>query len=492
MILYPIVFIIFLFLLIRYWKVFQLEGLSAWNLPVAFLIKFGVGLLLILIHIETYGVDELSHDGETFMKEGKLLHDVFFRSPADYFKLLTGFGETQELINTHLHMTEYWDAGDLTIINDSKNVIRAHSIIHFFSGNSLFIHLGLMCFISTIAFRNIFISFESYIDQNRTVLFWLLLLIPSTIFWTSSILKEPFMFLGLSFVVRAAFFEVSMLKRIIYSIIACFLLLLYKPYILVCVLLASIAVILYNRVFKQQFALTMITLVGLTLTGAYFLDKPRERVVHYLSRKQFDFVNVGKGGLHVISDTCYYYFQPHQYKYLFIKGNKVILLKETDAYILKFGSIEKPIPVHLKPDNKVWTSVYNAPGCASYIETTMIMDSPEQLIRNIPEALVNALIRPFPRDPGSKLKFLAVIETWLILGFLIISIFYRRTLKVEQRTMIFALGIFSLLLLLLIGWTTPVLGAIARYRFPAQLALILIGLIILKPLKIKEWKSSSL
>jgi hypothetical protein len=244
-------------------------------------------------------------------------------------------------------------------------------------------------------------------------------------------------------------------------------------------------------IFKQRFVLTALSLVIISLTAAYFLDKPRERIVHYLSRKQFDFVNVGKGGIHVLSDTCFYYFQPHQYKNLYIKGNKVLLLKGTDAYIIKFGSIEKPIPVHLEPEGKVWTSVYNAPGCASFIETTMIMDSPEQLLKNIPEALVNSLIRPFPADPGSKLKFLAVIETWFILAFLLMAIFYRRPIPLEHRTMIFSLGVFALLLLLLIGWTTPVLGAIARYRFPAQLALILIGSIIIKPLNFKPWKSLS-
>lgn len=491
MIIYPIVFILFLFLLIRYWKVFQLEGLSKWNLPAAFLIKFVIGLLLILIHIETYGVDELSHDGETFLKEGKLLHDVFLRSPADFFKLLTGIGETQDLINKHLYMTEYWDAGDLTIINDSKNVIRVHSIIHFFSGNSLFIHLGLMCFLSIIAFRNIYISFQPYIEQHKSLIFWFLLLIPSTIFWTSSILKEPFMFLGLSFAVRAAFHNDSTIRKVIFSFLAIILLILFKPYILVCLVLAAVAGVIYTVVFKQRLALTAVSLLLLTFAAAYFLDKPRERVVHYLSRKQFDFVNVGKGGLHVLSDTCFYYFQPHQYKYLFIEGNKVVLLKETDAYIIKFGSIDKPIPVHLNPQGKVWTSVYNAPGCASFIETTMIMDSPQQLIKNIPEALINSLIRPFPTDPGSKLKFLAMIETWFILAFLIVSFFYRRSLSKKQRTMIFSLGVFALFLFLLIGWTTPVLGAIARYRFPAQLALILIGLIIVKPIKIKPWKSLS-
>jgi hypothetical protein len=62
-------------------------------------------------------------------------------------------------------------------------------------------------------------------------------------------------------------------------------------------------------------------------------------------------------------------------------------------------------------------------------------------------------------------------------------------LNQKEKGIIFILIIFALQLFLLIGWTTPVLGAITRYRFPAQLALILVGLIILKPLNFKTWKS---
>ena len=91
----------------------------------------------------------------------------------------------------------------------------------------------------------------------------------------------------------------------------------------------------------------------LLLLGVTF-QKPRDKIVNYLTRKQFDFVNVGKGGLHVLSDSCFYYFQPDQYKNLKMIGNEVILINETDAYIFKFGSTERPLPVHLKPTGKKW------------------------------------------------------------------------------------------------------------------------------------------
>ena len=214
-------------------------------------------------------------------------------------------------------------------------------------------------------------------------------------------------------------------------------------------------------------------------------------MVNYLTRKQFDFVNVGKGGLHVLGDSCFYYFQPFQYADLSLKGTEVILLNETDAYIYKFGSTERPIPVHLKPTGEKLKRVYFTEGCASFIETTPLKNSTIQLIKNIPEALANSVIRPFPNDPGSKLKFLSFLEVWLILLFFGLTIYFRKKLNFEEKNIVFTLLTFALILSLLIGWTTPVLGAITRYRFPAQFALIIAGLILLKPLKDIKWKNTS-
>jgi hypothetical protein len=72
---------------------------------------------------------------------------------------------------------------------------------------------------------------------------------------------------------------------------------------------------------------------------------------------------------------------------------------------------------------------------------------------------------------------------------MILAIIKRRNLSNQNKGLVFALGIFALSLFLLIGFTTPVLGAMVRYRFPAQLALILIGIIIIDTKKLKTWKT---
>jgi len=486
---YPVIFIILLIILLRFVKVFRIDGLSPWTIPFAFLVKFAVGILFNFIHEQTYGPGDLSHDGFTFMEEGKYLNDVFFQSPADFFKLLTGIGETDALIHKHLYMTEYWSYGDLSLVNDSKNVIRIHSLIHFISFGQSGIHLAIFCFISLLAAINLYLSFSDKIKLPQQVTFWVLLLIPSTIFWTSSVLKEPILFFGISLFVRGLIYDKQIWKKCINLVLSIFILIAFKPYILICILLALGGLMVYRNIFKLKLVPTTLLLLTLIFSFGYFFKKPIADATHFLSRKQFDFVNVGKGGLHVIADSSFYYFQPHQYENIEIKGNQVILLKPTDAYIAHFGSIQKPTPVHLEPTGETWDIHYFAPGCASFIETTPINDDPVQLIKNVPEALVNSILRPFPTDHGSNLKFLSVIEVWLIIFFIVFAIFNRRKLNDNEKSIIFTLILFALILSLLIGWTTPVLGAIARYRFPAQLATILVGLILLKHYNIRKWKN---
>lgn len=488
---YSLIFIFALFALLRMSTRFHLDGLSKWTIPVAFLLKVGVGLLLFYLHYSTYGIDELSHDGETFMKEGKYLNDVFYTSPLHYFQLLTGFGESTQLIQEHLYMTEYWSAGDLTLINDSKNIIRIHSIIHFFSANTYLVHLGILCFLSLIGVKLIYQSIQPYTSQSKILVFGTLLLVPSTIFWTSSMMKEPMLLLGMGIMIYSLVKVQNITGKVVYFLLACCILIAFKPYVLACILASLVALSIYKYVFKNRLLPSLLFLFSIPFLIGFAFKSPSQKLVDNLTRKQFDFVNVGKGGLHVIADSCIYYFQPNQYDKIEFKDDKVRLTKAIDAYIIHFGSTQKPKPIHLKPrKSEWWTVTYFAQGCSSYIETTPISNSFTQLIKNIPEALTNAIFRPFLNDPGSKLKYLSFLEIWMIVFFLIVAIVKRRKLNTVEKELVFGLLIFAFLLFTLIGWTTPVIGAITRYRFPAQLAIIIVGIILIKPISSIRWKKN--
>lgn len=416
------------------------------------------------------------------------MYNVFSVSAADYFKLMTGIGESPELISKYLYMTNYWSAGDLTLINDSKNVIRIHSLIHFFSGGNRLIHVSVFCFFSLIGLIALHKSFARFINMKNVYSFVLLLFVPSTIFWSSSMMKEPFLFLGIGLFCFGILGNVSILSRSFSLVLALFLLVGFKPYILVC-LLATLLFIVWFNANKQRIVISVFTFSLLIGLLAFLFPGTRSAVVHHLTRKQFDFINVGKGGLHVQADSTFYFFQPHQYNNLRISGNEAQLLYPTKALYYRIGSKESPEEVFLTPSHDQWPIVYFKPGCESYIEINRIDESPVQLIKNIPEALFNAFLRPLPWDNGSELKYFAMFEVWLIIGLIIFTVINKRTLNPNEKQLAVGLVFFALSLFVVIGWTTPVIGAIARYRFPAQLAIILCCLLFIDTSK---WKKNML
>lgn len=452
-------------------------------MPLAFIIKMGIGLIFLMIYLHPSTHNDVPSDTMRFLSESKTLHDIFYQSPADYFTLLLGIGDDTELITKYLTKTFLWDSGSLTIVNDSRNIIRMHSIIHFFSFGSPFIHTLLMCFIGLTGLRHIYLSFEKYIPTNPTIAFFILLLFPSALFWTSGILKEPILLFGVGFLLRSMLTFDSMKKRIIYGVISILILISIKPYVLFCLVPAILFYLIYTYVLKHRLIISLITLVVIIGSGMLIFHTKTQKIVNFISMKQFDFTHIGKGGLYVYEgNNILYFFKPKDYKNIFINHKKqtVTLLHPSKCLVVSAFNKTPTFETTINTKGKTWPIKYYIGGAQSYIETTPINQSPVQLIKNIPEALINAYARPFPTDPGSSLRFPAMFEVWGLSIFLIISFLFKRSIDSKTMGIIVSLLIFSFSLLLVVGWTTPVIGAIFRYRFPAFLALLIIGLILIR------------
>ena len=480
MIVYAFVLFLILFFGLRYLKVFRVDGLSVWTMPLAFTAKIIFGGLFLYLYTYILGDGSLSEDAGVFMRESKMLRDVFSQSPEAYFKLMTSIGENQNLIQQYLPETTHWDVGIQSIVNDNKNILRAHSLIQFFSFNYAPIHMLISCFIALLGIRHLVEALKSMTQIELKYVFWGIFLLPSLLFWTSGILKEPFMLFGLGLLLRGVFSELSLPKKWLFVLSGVLLLLGFKLYVLFAILPALLFLAIAKWLPKYNIA-GALAILAFTF-GMLLLIFPgkREVAIQTISRKQFDFINVAKGGIHVYADTLFYYFEPEQVGLLRIENDSVSLKNDIDAKILKLGQIDRPRDVHFVADGSKWPIYFENDRSNGFIELTLIDNSYGQLIKNIPEALSNALFRPLPNDPGSKLKYVAFLETLLVFGFLGFAIYRRRTINEIERRRIVALVIFAVFLALFIGWTTPVVGAIARYRIPVYLAIIIIGGILME------------
>ena len=423
-----------------------------------------------------YGNGSLSADAGAFMSESKILNDVFYQSPGDYFKLLTGFGNQEALVQQYLMETHHWDSGAQAIISDNRNIMRFHSLVHFFSFGEAAIHVIIMCFISLIGIKQLFLGLKERTTIQSSSLFLILLLFPSILFWTSGILKEPLLFLGIGLFIRGVLGVNTTKKKWLLIIFGCILMLGFKPYVLISIIPGFVFYLLYKLLPKFKIALALIALFLIGTIGLMLFPGQRDKMVYSLSLKQYDFKNVGKGGLHVIDDTCFYFFEPSQIPELTFKGDSVFVDHPIVAKAIQFGSIEAGESVSLPPSK--WLLYFRNDRSDGYIDITMIDHSFLQLITNIPEALVNSLVRPFPLDPGSWLKYPAMLEVIFLYGFLLFALIKRRLLTTESKAIITSIALFILTLSLIIGWVTPVLGAIVRYRTPAFIGILIIALLI--------------
>ena len=164
-----------------------------------------------------------------------------------------------------------------------------------------------------------------------------------------------------------------------------------------------------------------------------------------------------------------------------VNEGKFIMLKDTlNAKIINHGGFGEPRDTIMLPDNIRHTIAYINYRSEGLIDVTLINDSGKQLAINSIEALINSLFRPFPTDPGSKLKFQSMLEMWSIYLILIFAFIRKKALSQNKKALIISILLFIISLSLLIGWVTPVIGAIVRYRFPALLGVLMISIIMIK------------
>lgn len=460
------------------------QGLKQYDLPALFLFKIVLGWLFMYIYSRIYGVGAETVDWEEFIHDSVVLRNVAFEDFGVYLRFLFGFSNEAD-VQQYLMHTNHWAAGDLALMNDSRNVLRINSLIAFLFNGNVYYHIGFISLFVVLGFRELYNAFQHQVWLKRRWFWWILVLFPSTAFWTASMLKEPFMIIGLCLLFAALFGKYKKTAFWWRLLLGLVLLIGFKPYVFLCLIVPCLLFALRRwGTVSLYLSYTVLTIV--VIAGIFAFPNWRNKAVHQLTRMQFDFANIGRGGVHVVNGENFYYFAPEQLDEVEILGDSLYVKEPLTAKLVTTGMKLPFADVKLTSKDGPWVVYFTGIRCGSYMEITPINSSFTQLIRNAPEALVNASFRPFPTDNGGWLKLLNFLETILLFGFLVYSLFAVSIKRSpEQQRIAWTLFVFALLLLLLIGWTTPVLGALVRYRIPAYLALLLIAVLGTKRLK---WK----
>jgi hypothetical protein len=95
-------------------------------------------------------------------------------------------------------------------------------------------------------------------------------------------------------------------------------------------------------------------------------------------------------------------------------------------------------------------------------------------------------MRPYLWEGSSLLMKAAASENIMLIICMVISLFTMTKKSVNEKRLIYFLISFIFYLYILIGFTTPVLGAISRYKVPALPFVLIICLLMIDSQKIKK------
>ena len=485
-------FLVLSILLVAFsWLIYRISQKSSLDfryLGGGWLIKLIFSGIFYLVSAYHYGDGQLTGDAENFFNDGKVLTDLAQSQPGVYWEVFIGSSaDDLDLRLNELSETRIWDHGENgDMINDNRLMIRLQSLIHFISFENVFVHLLVMTFISFMGIFFLFRAFEKYVER-KTFFFLALCCFPSIAFWGGGLAKESLMIFGIGLYLFSLFrlLEQRNLFHHLINLIAILLLLYNKPYVGLILIPCSL-ILLGGKSLQWKprllYGWSALILIG----GTVLCFTPKSyNLINKVSSKQQDLINISKGGIFFITDSSFCAFNYDYKDHFEIQDRSIKVNQNTAGEFKRFGSdIFYPFTIPASPQ---FYDLYlvQAPS-NSYVDVTPVENSGFQLLKNIPSAFFNTLLRPLPGDVKNYLSYPVTVQNIALLGFLIFAFFRRKKLDGEQTYLIYLLVSSSLLILLLIGWTTPILGAIFRYKVAAELLLIIAAFIYVKPSKTQQ------
>jgi hypothetical protein len=195
---------------------------------------------------------------------------------------------------------------------------------------------------------------------------------------------------------------------------------------------------------------------------------PQYDLVQKVKEKQELFNKSARGGVYLKTADFFIFVDYHQ------RNEKLIFLSDSTCKLNPRFTFKKF--VLNKPDTSlvekmeysyIYEIPYDSPPAGSYNQTTVLDGSIGQLILLSPQKFFDVLIlKDFFKHKG-LLICLSILENSLLILALIVALFFSEIKKEHLPIVLFSLCFISCLYLIT-GFTTPVLGAIVRYKVPAM------------------------
>lgn len=384
---------------------FKVDGLKPMHLPAVFILKVLAGVALFLIYTYYY-TDRSKADIYRFYDDSAALYNLLFTHPGEFFTNLLGFSSDFTSGGKYAHLMNNWQLPyENPMYNDNRIVIRFHAVLRIISFGSFNTHTVFFSFFSFTGLFLITKTFFYFIRDWKAEIFIGTQLIPSVMFWTSGCLKESILMLGMG-VFIFTFLNISQIA------------------------------------WYLRWPLVLLSIVLMLLTKFYIMAALIPATIGYMVSTKF------KPG-----------WQPLVFM---LSALFFGLLGASLHYIIP--SINLLEMLAFKQNNFVNLAVSEKAG--SLITTTYLKPELGDVLIKSPEALFNTLLRPYPwESTGSIFKLIPMLENVFFIIFIGWIIWNNRKPN-NLRFVLFCLS-FVLVLYILVGLSTPVMGGMVRYKVPA-------------------------
>jgi len=407
-------------------SIFKLDLIPLRNFQGLFLLKLFAGFCLYLIYTKYYP-DRSTADIFRYFDDSEIIYKAAFDKPYDFFRMFTGYNSGQPDLLHYYDAMRNWYNTDL-IFNDTRTMIRFSALMRFFSFGTYYPHAIVMSFLAMVGLTAIYRLFIAAQKGKEFILMFVVYLMPSTLLWTSGLIKEAF----LLFSVGMMFFTLNQIiiegKRNLMVFVNAFLFLaclfLIKPYIIFMVFPGAISWILFQKYKTHKL---------IQITGIYLIY---------------------------------------------------------GILICNFASeiLGKNIPDLLTSKQQEFYFVAERDHANSLITIPKLEGTYSSLVLSAPSAIITSVFRPHILEVKNPLMLFAALENALILVLVIwVLIALPKVFKNKFPDLLYIALFFSFAIFVLTGLVTPILGAVVRYKVPA-LPFFLFTLVTLIPSKYMKYQ----
>jgi hypothetical protein len=403
-------YLLFLLFLIGKIPFIKESGIKTNALQFAFLAKVFCGFLVYLIYAYYYG-NRIEADTFKYFDDSYYLYEALYTKPVDFFKMLFGINCEGSYFD-HMYydkMNNWYRAYENSLYNDNRLIIRVNAVLRIFSFGNYHVHSIILNFIAFIGSVGMARFFLHFVKSKWKV-YLAVFFIPSVIFWSSGILKESLLLFAMGLF---CFF----IYRLVLTKNWINLVLLILPFLLL--------VLLKFYVFVAFFP---------AILGWYFSETTRFKWKAYLL--VFSVLSLIALVLGLLNPS-----------YNFIH---ILVRKQHDF-------INMSIAFHVN----------------SAIQMDYLDENIFSIIKAVPMGIINSLTRPWPFEIKNALFIPAIIENFVLLSLILIAIIQKVKNPIRSVNFIAFCFLFTLFLYSIIGISTPILGALVRYKIPAMPFLVI-------------------